>query len=123
MRIAVVGSREYPRPDAVRQFVWEQERTTVIVSGGALGVDQIAVAEARRLHMPYEEYLPDWNRYGKRAGAIRNAEIVKQSDEVVAFWNGTSRGTQITIGLARTAGKPTRIYDDHGVLCADEGRP
>lgn len=35
MRIAIIGSREYPSLNAVRQFVWECERTTVIVSGGA----------------------------------------------------------------------------------------
>ena len=40
MRIAVVGSRSYPNLAAVRQFVWECERTTVIVSGGAQGVDR-----------------------------------------------------------------------------------
>ena len=115
MRIAVVGSRDYKHLDAVEQFVWEQERTTVIVSGGAAGVDRAAVAEARRLRMPYEEYLPDWNRFGKRAGAVRNAEIVRACDEVVAFWDERSPGTKITIEMARIAKKPVRIYGRDGL--------
>jgi hypothetical protein len=78
-------------------------------------VDRIAVAEAQRLNMPYEEHLPDWNRYGKRAGAMRNAEIVNRADEVVAFWNGKSRGTQITIRMALEAGRPVRVFGIDGL--------
>lgn len=115
MRVAVVGSREYPSLEAVRQFVWECERTTVIVSGGAAGVDRAAVDEAKRLNMPYEEHLPDWNRYGRRAGAVRNAEIVGRADEVVAFWDGKSKGTAITIRMAREAGRPVRVFNERGI--------
>lgn len=109
MKIAVVGSRDFARLDEVRQFVREQERTTVIVSGGAPGVDRTAVDEARKLRMPYEVYLADWNRYGRSAGYRRNQTIVEAADEVVAFWNGTSRGTKHTIDLAQAANKPVRI--------------
>lgn len=115
MRIAVVGSRTYPHLAAVRQFVWEQERTTVIVSGGASGVDGTAVDEARKLGMPYEEYLPDWNRHGKRAGALRNATIVDKSDQVIAFWDERSPGTKITIDMARRAGKLMRVHGRNGL--------
>ncbi len=110
MRIAVVGSREYPRLDEVRQFVREQERTTVIISGGALGVDDAAVKEARRLGMPYEIYLAHWHKHGRSAGPIRNREIVERADEVVAFWDGKSRGTKNTIDTAKALGKPCRVY-------------
>jgi hypothetical protein len=109
MKIAVVGSRDYPDLEAVRQFVRECERTTVIVSGGALGVDRTAVDEARRLRMPYEVHLPDWTRYGRRAGPIRNQQIVDAAHEVVAFWDGKSRGTKSTIDIANGVGKPVRI--------------
>lgn len=108
-RLAVVGSRDFPRLDLVRQYVFEQERTTVIISGGARGVDQTAVEEAQRLHMLYEVYPADWARYGRRAGFIRNQTLVERSDEVVAFWNGTSRGTEHTIALAQAHGKPCRV--------------
>jgi hypothetical protein len=110
MKIAVVGSREFDRLADVKQFVWEQERTTVIVSGGANGVDIAAVDEAKRLGMPYEVYLPDWQRYGRRAGAIRNQQIVDAAHEVVAFWDGRSRGTKITMDLTRAAGKRLRVF-------------
>lgn len=110
MKIAIVGSRDFTRLDAVRQFVWEQERTTVIVSGGATGVDSAAVQEAKRLGMPHEVHLPDWNRHGRRAGALRNQEIVDAAHEVVAFWDGKSAGTKITMDMARRAGKRLRVF-------------
>lgn len=111
MRIAVVGSRDYANLDEVRQFVREQERTTVIISGGARGVDDAAVQEARRLKMPYELYLPDWPRHGRSAGAIRNREIVQKADEIVAFWDGKSPGTKITIDMGKAVGKPVRVFE------------
>jgi hypothetical protein len=110
MRIAVVGSRDYPDLAEVRQFVWEQTRDTVIVSGGARGVDDAAVKEAQRLNMPYEVYPADWGRHGRRAGVIRNQEIVRKADEVVAFWDGKSPGTKFTIGFARSLGRPVSVY-------------
>jgi hypothetical protein len=115
MRIAVVGSREYGCMEAVEQFVWECERTTVIVSGGATGVNRAAVRHARLLSMPYEEYMPDWNRHGKRSGALRNMEIVNKSDEIVAFWDERSRGTKIAMDMARAAGKPLRVFGRNGL--------
>lgn len=109
MKIAVVGSRGYSNLQDVRQFVWEQERTTTIVSGGARGVDAAAVDEARRLGMPYEVHLPDWPGHGRGAGIIRNRTIVESADEVVAFWDGESRGTKATIDMAKAKGKPVRV--------------
>jgi hypothetical protein len=108
-RIVVVGSREYPNLDEVRQFVFEQERDAVIISGGAFGVDTEAINAARHYRMPYEVYPARWSQHGRSAGAIRNREMVDGADEVVAFWDGKSRGTKITIDYAQAQGKPVRV--------------
>jgi hypothetical protein len=110
MRIAVVGSRGYADLEVVRQFVREQERTTVIISGGAKGVDTEAVKEARRLRMPYEVYTADWHIHGRSAGPIRNRTLVEKADIVAAFWDGKSRGTKSTIDMARKAGKLEYLF-------------
>lgn len=117
-RIAIVGSRDYPRLDFVRQFVWELDRDAIVVSGDARGVDKTATTEAQRLCMAYEEHRADWNRYGKRAGPIRNAEIVNRADEVAAFWDGYSRGTEITMRMAHDAGRPLRVFGPDGLPLA-----
>lgn len=47
----------------------------------------------------------DWEKHGRAAGPIRNAEIVAACDKLIAFWDGKSRGTQDAIKKARAAGK------------------
>jgi len=42
----------------------------------------------------------------------RNALIAENSDRLVAFWKGRSRGTSLTIDFARAYGKPVRIYTE-----------
>lgn len=41
---------------------------------------------------------------------FRNAWIVEDADQVVAFWDGKSRGTQAGIDNAKAAGKEPWIY-------------
>jgi predicted Rossmann fold nucleotide-binding protein DprA/Smf involved in DNA uptake len=114
MKIAIVGSRDYPNLQQVSQYVQTLPNYTVIVSGGARGVDRTAEQAARRCGLETDIYPADWNRYGKSAGYRRNAEIVAACDVVVAFWDGKSRGTSHTLDLARKAGKPITIYRPEG---------
>jgi len=55
-------------------------------------------------------FTPEWDKYGKRAGAIRNQEIVNEADTIIAFWDGQSKGTKITIDMALKAGKPLDLF-------------
>jgi YspA, cpYpsA-related SLOG family len=107
-RIAIVGSRDYPDLDAVRRFVATLPAGTVVVSGGARGVDTVAVEAAVAHGLHTVVYTPDW-RLGTASGLIRNTRIVRDADEVVAFWDGHSRGTADTVRKATRAGLPVRI--------------
>ena len=40
---------------------------------------------------------------------MRNPDIVAAADRVVAFWDGTSRGTADSIEIARKTGKPVAV--------------
>jgi hypothetical protein len=123
-RVAIVGSRppkgansDYDTLHAWSEQLWTLVKShvealpldTVIISGGARGADRMAVSAARDRGMRCVEYLPDWNRLGKAAGAKRNQQIVDDCDRVIAFWDGYSKGTAITIDMARRAGKPVEI--------------
>lgn len=55
--------------------------------------------------LPYKEFPADWEAHGKRAGFIRNQQIVNYADRVVAFWDGESKGTKSTIDMALKAKK------------------
>lgn len=108
--VAVVGSRNYPRIHYVRWVIASLPPYAVIVSGGARGVDREAEKQAALHRLPKPVvYYPDWERLGKRAGYIRNQDIIKKADIVFAFWDGTSPGTLSSIHIAQHLEKPLRI--------------
>lgn len=107
--VAIVGSRNYPNLEAVSDFVSALPEGTVIISGGAYGVDSIAAAAARRAGLEVAEFLPDWNKHGKCAGFVRNCKMVNAADVIVASWDGKSRGTTQSIELGRKANKPVFV--------------
>lgn len=114
-KIAIVGSRDYKDIEKVKETIKTLNKTDIIISGGAKGVDASAVLFAKALEMNYKEYLPDWDAHGKSAGPIRNKQIVDDSDYVIAFWNGFSKGTAHTIGYAASVGKKIIIFGDKNV--------
>ncbi len=114
MKIAIVGSRDYPDLQAVWDYVESLPLDTVIVSGGARGVDSIAEDCAFARGMDTLIFPAEWDKYGKSAGFRRNERIVAECDRLVAFWDGTSRGTQHSIELARKAGKLVTVITPEG---------
>jgi YspA, cpYpsA-related SLOG family len=110
MRIAIVGSRQgaYGRQNEIEEFVASLEPGSVVVTGGAEGADTIGAAAARKRGLFVELHLADWT-LGKAAGPMRNRELVKDCDKLVAFWDGKSRGTWNAISEAYRQGKPCEI--------------
>lgn len=109
MKLAVVGSRTFTNYGFLKKMLGFHT-CTQIISGGAKGADTLAKQYAGENGIPVKEFLPNWERDGKAAGFIRNKQIVNACDELVAFWNSTSRGTKHSIDLAEAAGKPVYIY-------------
>jgi hypothetical protein len=115
MKIAVIGSREFKDFKFVKDTVITAFYLNAplcgneFVSGGARGVD--TWAEECMTHLtPKHIFKPEWDKYGKRAGFIRNQLIINEADKVIAFWDGSSCGTKNSIDLAIKAGKPIDIY-------------
>lgn len=117
-RIAIVGSRDYKDLEAVKRYVYSLPRDVTIVSGGARGVDTVAVDTAKERGMKTvvipvnQRGLPDDHHrnsaFAQRA-MVRNGEIVQMVGTVVAFHDGVSSGTANTIERAQKAGKTVII--------------
>ena len=113
MKILVCGSRTYNNCNPKLQKVLDSISVTegdTIISGGARGADHYAeeYAKVRKCHL--KVFNADWDKYGKRAGYIRNAEMIDQKpDIVIAFWDGISKGTKNTISLAKNKKIPILI--------------
>ena len=115
MKIAVVGSRGFKDEDFIFEKLHDETKYLklegyTIVSGGARGVDTFAENFAKEINLKTKIFKPDWDKYGKRAGFLRNELIINEADKVIAFWDGTSKGTKHSIDLAIKAGKPVDIY-------------
>lgn len=76
-----------------------------IVTGGSKGVDTMAERIAKESGLAVIVHKPDWKAYGKGAGIKRNEYIVADSDLVIAFWDGESKGTKNSIERAKMAHK------------------
>lgn len=109
MRVAIVGSRGYRDPMAVVLYVRKLPADTVVVSGGAGGVDSWAEETALAHGLTTQIFRAQWSLYGRRAGMLRNQSIVDEADRLVAFWDGASRGTADSIARARARGIPVEI--------------
>lgn len=110
VRVIIAGSRGYKGgalgiERAVKASGFE---VGTVISGAARGADLAGERWAEANGIPCESYPADWDKYGKKAGAIRNQQMADVADALIALWDGQSRGTRDMI--ERMAAKPTIIY-------------
>lgn len=137
-RIAVIGSRSIANSDysdlerARAETDWmfyrldkyldidhgyrEELFGTAILSGGAVGVDRLAQSYAEENDIPFFLYKPyhlvDTKvDYQPRYFFTRNKQIVDNCDEMIAFWDGKSHGTEDAIRYARKKRKPVTVIE------------
>jgi hypothetical protein len=139
VKFAVVGSRTGIPAGRTAEIVHKLTPSAVgLISGGAPGVDREAEETAISLGLPVLSLRPhrfDLENYGverwllgveqprkevlhaeptwhdfRGAAWYRNLLIAEEADEVVAIWDGRSRGTKDTIEAARAEGKPLHIW-------------
>ncbi len=91
----------------------DENQPITIISGEAGGADMLAKQYAEECGWNYEGYPADWNTYGKRAGPIRNNEMLVKGkpDLVVAFLAPNSRGTKHMISISEKAGVTVKIIN------------
>ena len=107
MRVAVIGSRGLQVNDLGKYL---PDEVTEIISGGARGVDTSAREYAMEHGLKLTEYLPEYSRYGRSAPLKRNITIIENADLVLAFWDGTSRGTKYVIDNCKKRNIPIQIH-------------
>lgn len=107
MKVAVIGSRGIKNADLKRYIPPD---TTLIISGGAVGVDTLAEKYADERGIEKMIIYPNYELYGRSAPLIRNKLIVDNADLVIAFWDGESRGTEYTISYAQRRKVPCEVY-------------
>jgi len=100
-RVIIAGTRTFQDYDLLCRkcdFFFANKRPTAIVCGEARGADSLGKKYAKEHNLQVDSFPADWNKYGKRAGYIRNREMAEHA-----------RGTQHMINLAKEYGLPYRV--------------
>ena len=72
----------------------------IIISGHAEGADKLGELYAQNRGYEVKLYKPNWKKYGKAAGGIRNGKMAEVANALIAFPVGESRGTRDMIQKA-----------------------
>lgn len=111
MRTIIAGSRSFNNMGnllySLGKIPW---RLTEIVSGGARGADKLGERLAKEESINLKVFPADWDKYGKSAGYIRNAEMAEYADALIAFWDGKSKGTKNMIETAAKKGLYVKVF-------------
>jgi len=106
-RVIICGGRNFA--DKARAFSWLDKinaryAISEVIEGGAAGADRIGRMWAKERGVRCTTVNAEWDKYGKRAGYLRNKRMRDEfaPDAVIALPGGV--GTQMMIGLAREAG-------------------
>ena len=109
MKVAVIGSRNFSNYELLKKTLNEIPGIKKIISGGAAGADSLAEKWAKEHSVETVIYKPDWAKYGRGAGVVRNRLIIEDCDRCIAFWDGVSKGTKSSIDLCKKLNKRVMI--------------
>ena len=126
-RVVIAGSRTFNNYEVLKgacdDLLQEKslKKEIIIISGGAKGADTLGERYARERGYEVRQYPADWEKYGKAAGHVRNTEMARHADALLAFWDGKSHGTADMIKKARLKKLDIVIvrtdkYDDNNII-------
>ncbi len=106
---AIVGCRHFYNEERfMLELADEFGPSHLLITGDAPGTDFMVYnifSDTQRVIV----FRADWDKHGKAAGPIRNAEIVRYADRMIAFWDGQSPGTYDAIQQAQKKGIPLKV--------------
>ena len=114
-KIIIAGGRDFMDYNLLKEKtnkILQEKKVThkiVIISGCARGADTLGLRYASENTFDVEEYPADWDKYGKKAGYMRNVEMAENADALIAFWDGKSKGTKHMIDIATERNLPIRV--------------
>ena len=92
MKILFTGGREYDNTEQVYKVLEELARQTDykfhIIVGDCRGLDTIVydwaeIAKTEYSKITNDQFEADWDRYGKRAGMLRNLTMIEENPDLV----------------------------------------
>ena len=88
-RVIIAGGRDFSDYNLLSttmdHFLSRVNDEIIVVCGKARGADTLGELYAKERGYLVQYFPADWERYGKSAGYIRNTEMAKNADTLVAF--------------------------------------
>lgn len=109
-RVMVTGSRTCHDVVMIEARLDRLPANSRLMQGGAKGVDLVAADWAKARGRVCERFAPDYTRPSPQRYHERNDRMLDLADLVLAFWDGTSRGTASVIAKARRRGIPLEVH-------------
>lgn len=112
MRLIIAGSRTiHLSEDQICAMLNAAniEEVTEVVCGMAFGIDTSGKEWADNYSIPVAPFPANWDKYGKAAGHIRNAEMAQHADALLLIWDGESKGSSNMKYKMIQLGKP--VYE------------
>lgn len=117
--VIVAGSRSFSDRSLMYKkldYYLQKQDNALIIHGGANGADKYAAMYAKDRNIETKVFLPDWDKYSKKAGILRNIEMFEYASQFqnrgcVVFWDGKSKGTKNDIELAEKYNVPLRVVE------------
>ena len=124
LRLVIAGGREFSNYEILRDaclkvLLKSQWEDIEIVSGCARGADVLGERFALEQGFVVKLFPADWDRFGKAAGMIRNSEMARYGNVLIAFWDGKSNGTKNMIAEAKQHGCVVFVinYKGEEIVC------
>lgn len=113
-KIIIAGGRDFNNYALLKEYVDKFLSTypsdsIEIVSGNARGTDKLGERYAKEHNLPVKLFPANWDKYGKRAGYLRNQEMADYANMLIVFWDRKSKGTNHMINIAKKAGLIVKV--------------
>lgn len=136
-QVIIAGGRDFNNQHIMAECINELMESNwldtnfILSCGMAKGADKTAKDLLSYNDFSIQEYIPNWaditvpgavikhnqhGAYNAMAGFIRNQEMANDSCTLIAFWDGTSRGTDDMIKRMLKMNKRVRVFDYLGNL-------
>lgn len=111
--VIIAGGRDFDDYEylthTMDQIVSDLKDDITVICGKARGADTLGERYAIEHGYSVRYFPAEWKRYGKAAGFIRNGEMAKVANVLVAFWDGQSMGTRHMIETAKSMGLTVHV--------------
>lgn len=113
MKVIIAGNRSITDYNVVKKAIedsgWKDE-ISLVISGGARGVDTLGEIWATEEGVAWERHLPEYTMYyGKSAPIARNRKMAERADALILVWDGKSRGSKNMLEDAQELG--LQVYE------------